>query len=116
MHKACHRKLADSLQNRESTIDICLNYGRRFVNAPVDMGLCRKMNNRVAATHRCFQNGSIADIASHKCVMGITSDRLKIRQVPCICQLVVIDDPNAPACFKNVADKVGTDESRTTSH
>jgi hypothetical protein len=48
--------------------------------------------------------------------MWIACDRFKIRQVPSICQLAVIDDPNAPARFKNVPDKVGTDRSRTASH
>jgi hypothetical protein len=43
-------------------------------------------------------------------------DRFEIREVPGVCQLVIVDDGVSLPQGKNVANEIGTNESRAAGH
>jgi hypothetical protein len=113
--EARYRELATGFQKKECTGYVGLNDRRGLINAAIHVGPGGEMNHSITVTHGSFQSRRITDVALHKRVVGTPGDGVEIREVPGVCQLVIIDD-GILLFRKNVADEIGTDESSATSH
>src|SRR5436305_11569272 len=72
------------------------------------------MDDRVAAAHRGFHSGWIANVAFNELVPGIGGHGLEIRQVACVRQLIEIDNRIISSRSENVSDEIRADEPRAS--
>src|SRR5205807_7657943 len=96
----------------ECSLDIRVNHGRGFIDTAVHVRFRSEVYYRIASAHGRLDGGGIADIAPDKCVVRILSNLCQIGQIPCISQLVVINELVILALCQNVADEIGADKSR----
>src|SRR5437667_1900280 len=111
MHKPGHRGLASNFEQNKSAGDVGLDYRSWFVDAPVDVRLCGKMNDSITATHCRFYGCCIADVPLHKFIIGMVRYRFKIRDVSSVRELVIVDNRQTVLGSQGTPNKVGTNKS-----
>src|SRR5262249_19535520 len=87
MDKTVYAQLARNLEKNKGSSDIGCDGGIRFVNAAIDMGLGREMNNRVTALHRSFNGERVTDIPFDETVVRVASGGREIYRIPSIGKL-----------------------------
>ena len=106
MNESLDVHLPRHLEQNEGSCHVGLDDRGGLVNAPIHVGLSRKMDNHIAAPHRFFGRNRVADVSPHEGIIWVFRDRFQIGQVSRVCQLVEVDDLVLLMQEKDVADEV----------
>ena len=83
-----------SLQEAQGAHHIRLREGERILDRAVHVAFCSKVDNTIDffILHKLVECIEIANIHLHELVVRLTFDILKIRKVPCVRELVEVDN------------------------
>ena len=110
-------ELPRGLEQRKGAVDIGLDEVLGPDNGPVHMAFCGKVNDNadLVGLEQLLHPGMVADITPLEDVSARAEfpvDILEVHQVPCIGQLVVVNDPAAEIrLLQNIADETGSDKA-----
>ena len=84
----------DHFEQLHGSFDICLEERESGKNAPVDVGLCSKMDDRVDLVlgAELIDEKEVIDIALDELVAGVFEKPFQIFRVCCVGQGIEIDD------------------------
>ena len=79
------------------------------------MGLSSKVNDALTIRHRGFNGGFVANVAFEKRIGRIIRDRLKVREIASVGQLVVVEDAIPLLEPENMTNEIRADEACAAS-
>jgi hypothetical protein len=106
VNKARYGEPASDLKQSDSSNDVGLNCRNGFVDAPVDVRFGGAMVYGVATTHARFCRGGVADIAFNELIGRMICNRMEIREIASVRELVVVYDLMVFFGLENMTDEI----------
>ncbi len=115
MNEARYAKPASNLNQSKRPSDVGLNYRSGLVDAPVDVRFGGEMDNSIATVHRGLCCCGVANVALNELIAGMVRNRMEIREIASVRELVVVNDRVIFSGLQNIADEIRAYETRAAA-
>src|SRR6185369_3498315 len=109
--------LTRSFQQASSAFNIVTNERRRIQNRTIDMRFGGEVHDSIESMFRKNAGNltGIRDVSANKFVAGILRNFIKVSEITCVREQVVVHDFDIFASLKDESHEAGADETCSTS-